>query len=307
MIRKSWQQWYDDNMHVWNKLVINKRDFKPWFFGREKVGRFFDTAMMSKCYNISRVLEREQDYFIVIVGDEGSGKSKLSFSIAATIDPTFTLERVYFDAIPYIKGLRHSVPKQSHVIDEGGQLLFSRQSMSRMNINIARLFMVMRAKRTLTLVNIPDYGLLDTFVRRRADLLIRMLPGFRYQAYYGPALDKIRRDWGKVHNLAAISVPEQYFWHGSTYGEWPVGFDVEVYKTKKMAEIDKFMDRVIEDDSKRRAPYSVTISDYAKRQGISYHTAWDRANSGKLRTVNEGGRLVVPEVEINRIRGADTT
>ena len=69
--------------------------------------------------------------------------------IMAVIDPTFHSNRIMYEALNFIEYLKTCKAGQAVQLDEGNIFLFSRQAMSASNVNIVKLFTMVRQKRQL--------------------------------------------------------------------------------------------------------------------------------------------------------------
>lgn len=130
------------------------------------------------CRHLEREMAREADNAIVIDGYEGSGKSNLGILVSRTIKPDFNpgRESIYkmqdwhnvFDA--NIKG-------RVYLVDEAGNILFSRDFASTDSKFIVKLLMQARILRATLILVLPSVFFLDRYVREsRMKYRFRMDP-----------------------------------------------------------------------------------------------------------------------------------
>ena len=291
----TWQEITDEAYERIKDMVGNEKRFKEWMMSREKVGYTFDAVLIGKCYQIWQHLQKKNDYVVVIVGREGSGKSTLSFQISSWIDPTFTVDRVHIDPSSFIRSLKNSKAGQAQSLDEGGLALFSRETMSEGNKNLVKIFMTIRMKSLLLTINIPDFGSLDAYVRRhRVHLLIEVLKRGDYKAYFGEAINKVNRDLPKTRSLAGIKLPIPYFWHGS-FNDGTGLVDDDAYDVKKLAHVNSFLDSMDKELKERDVkPQYISVKEFARMLGVHHDTVRTWQYEGKLKTIKAGKRVLIP-------------
>lgn len=160
------------------------------------------------------LLKNDFDWLHVTVGAPGHGKSLFSFfDICKQVNPAlFNTSKVCFD----IPGFFHTVaavdkPCTPIDLDEGGEILFSLDTMDRDAKKVVKFFMRARQKNMFICVNITDFEYLNRYVRnnrlmsmtkvkayfnRNTRLLVR---GF-YEAWNRRQVKKIRQDGrGQLH------------------------------------------------------------------------------------------------------------
>lgn len=283
----TWPQIVNETAEKVRALGIVK-GFKEWMLQQEKVGYCFDYYMWGQCYNMWRSIQNDQDYFVVIVGKEGSGKSTFSAQISTVIDPTFNLDRMHFDSKPFFQHLRKGKHKTAQVIDEGGLMLFGRQGMSFTNVALNKVFMVMRSKNTLTVINIPDYKKLDPGVRHRVDLLIRTdnsRGSFVYKAFVGKAIAIINNNLPKVTDINQVKTPNGFFWQGYFNRQLPPNISKKDYLNKKDSNINKLLDRLIKGDGVLEEHKIIPIWKVKKLFNVSRSKIDEMANKGTLKPI----------------------
>lgn len=111
------------------------------------------------------------DYVIVNTGDVGSGKSSFSLLFASSYDPDFTVDNVFFTGDEMIKAAYKLHKGSVLILDEAGYALNPRDSMTRMNKDMAKILTVVRERNLVLIFNAPHLKDIDKSIRdRRVDL-----------------------------------------------------------------------------------------------------------------------------------------
>jgi len=276
----------------------NEELFKNWMLQREHLGILFDKRTIAFVFRIWKRMQKDQDAMILIVGNVGSGKSTLAMNLASWIDPSFSNQQVHFNKDTYLKQLKTSPPGTAHILDEGANDLFGRQAMTKGNVGFMKLFMAMRAKRQCTIINIPDYGLLEKPVRKRLNLLIEMSPNYHFRAYFGEAIKTIHTNYDKFKIIRWIRVPSGYFYDGySRMNAMTPLVDLDLYSSVKDTYINGLIDVLAQDDK----PRALSIGEAARMLGINYHTVMRLVKGGKIEATKLGGRWFIPSEVINKV------
>lgn len=106
-------------------------------------------------------------------GPEGSGKSRLGYYLCQYVDPSFSARRVAFDITDFNDLIKDKSaegflrPGKAIMLDEAGDLFYSRESMSRQNRELNKTFMTIRQRGLFFVFNIPDFLDIDRGLRRR--------------------------------------------------------------------------------------------------------------------------------------------
>jgi len=126
-------------------------------------------------YFIARLKERlqnNQHFVILIVGRPGSGKSYTSLRIAELVDPGFSLDKLVYTPIEFIKLVKNEKEGSVIIFDEAGTGIFSREWHQKINIAFAKLFQILRYKRFGIILNAPLIHFLDRVVRLLFDYIL---------------------------------------------------------------------------------------------------------------------------------------
>lgn len=243
---KSWKEIVE---HIVYKSKNWKPDFKKWLLSKEYLGGyFFNPLLYSRLYNIKKSInEDDMDHFIVVTGKEGTGKSTLAVQIASLVDPTFNLNRVCFKMADYLNQLRHSKPGQAFILDEGNMFLFSRESYSEDNRFMVKLFALMRQRNLLTIICVPNFFTLDSYVRdHRADTLIYSHKRGKFICYVKVAIKIISKLGSAYKRVGGHKIPSGTFFAGYWNKEFPSINNVNqnTYKEHKAQHFAKFLDEI---------------------------------------------------------------
>lgn len=112
---------------------------------------------------IPSVQKKDFDWFTIVDGEEGSGKSVFAFQIAKVLDPNFTNEQIAFNANDFIRLVVKAKPHQCIVFDEAFTGLSSRSSLSEINLLLVSLMMEMRQKNLFIILVMPTFFMLDKY------------------------------------------------------------------------------------------------------------------------------------------------
>ena len=213
----------------------------------------------------------------VIVGEPGSGKSYCALSLLETLDrgendkPRFDISRVCFSASQFAELVGKNLPRGSGIlIDDAGLSLYSRESMSRAVMQIAKIFQSVRYKNLVIFLTLPSMGSLDKNVR---ELL---------NAYLQPM--RINFDIGKVrckfHRLQTNPKTGKIYSHKPSrlvVSKYPDGFTKRAYVAQEAIWIDAPSDKLIEE------------YESAKKEFLD---AWNKANIETIKQAESGKKKV---------------
>lgn len=118
------------------------------------------------------VTTKDRDYFFIIDGDEGSGKSYLCFQFAKFLDSTFNLSRICFTPDEFLDAVQKATKGQAVVYDEAFTGFSSRGSMTEINKALNETIMECRKKNLFVFIVLPSIFFLDrTIVLHRGRVL----------------------------------------------------------------------------------------------------------------------------------------
>lgn len=125
---------------------------------------YMDGKLQRQLANIrKRVLQKDEDYFLAVDGEEGGGKSVLTMQLAKFVDPSFCLERVVFTPDAFQKAIMDAKKGQAVVFDEAFRGLSSRNALGEVNKLLVGLMMECRQKNLFVFVVMPSFFLLDKY------------------------------------------------------------------------------------------------------------------------------------------------
>jgi len=114
-------------------------------------------------------------YSCVFCAKPGAGKSFSSLQLAWLLDrdvddvPRFSIDRVCFTASDFAHWLAKgsSLPKGTVIIlDDAGLVLYSKQTMQKVCVELGKAFQSMRYKNLIVILNLPSYKMLEAHVRK---------------------------------------------------------------------------------------------------------------------------------------------
>lgn len=231
--------------------IVDFDDFYSWFMKREKVGIRFGYKLIYKCYEINQKQKREQDYFILCTGKEGTGKSTLAHQLACWINPEYDLSNTVISKDEYLEKIKpilenHSINNKDSqkviVIDEGSIALFSRNTMSKDNVNLIKFFQQQRFLNICVIICIPSFYGIDNDVRsRRADFLIHKYKKHKgnFRAINREGMDLLVDPKITKKNIMLTKLHSNTYFDGKHQKDWPNSLNYLDYynKKKKHAEI----------------------------------------------------------------------
>jgi|25BtaG_2_1085352.scaffolds.fasta_scaffold08660_2 energy-coupling factor transporter ATP-binding protein EcfA2 len=300
--------WNEVVEHITNRLMaynpkLPRKDFIKWYGEKQDVGFPFDPHMVYQCYKAHRRAKKDYDNFWAFCGQEGSGKSTIARNAAYMIDPNFSEDKIVFTLDEYMNLLRGMLERGEKggaiVIDEGGQLMFSRDAMSATNKILVRTAMMQRKLNLTVIICIPNFFLLDSYPRdSRVNLLIQISKRGEYKGILKEGITKVSRDGVKYKNVLTVNLPLMYYWKGTFNTTIPKGFDLDSYEAKK----DKYMKLYFEEatQSKVEKSHGVKMSILARRMGAKPSHLQYMINQGKLKAYKINKTWFITRDEIKK-------
>lgn len=278
--------------------------FYKWMFSKQSVGYPFDPTLIFQCYKAYRRSLNDYDNFIAVCGYEGTGKSTLARNMAYFLDPNFDTSKIVFTLDEYLNLLEDMLNEGKKggciVIDEGGQLMFSRDAMSATNKILVRTAMLQRKINVTVIICIPNFFLLDTYIRNsRVNLLIQISDRGEYKGILKDGLTKVSADAIKYKNVLTVKLMSTLYWKGSFNTTIPKNFSVENYEEKK----DKYMKLYFKDamGSKVQDGRGRKLSYVARDIGCSVATLRDMVVRGQVKGFKVNKTWYIDKKEIDKL------
>ena len=149
---------------------------------------------------IEYIKRKDLDWIHVNVGNEGVGKTTLSLDVCEAIDPKFSINNVVFTIDELIEQIKDSYPGKCIIIDEGALLFFTRDAMSNDTKRAVKLLTAMRTYNLFVWINVPNYWVLDKYIREHRVKSVTQVPIRGRYRYYCPSKVKdLRQDKKKKY------------------------------------------------------------------------------------------------------------
>lgn len=112
-----------------------------------------------------RVLKKDRDWFGVIDGEEGAGKSVLAQQIGAYLDPNFSLDNIVFNSDDFLKILKDPKTRKGTciILDEAFSSANNRASLTEVNRAMIGVSTEVRQKNLFVLIVLPSFFDLDKY------------------------------------------------------------------------------------------------------------------------------------------------
>jgi len=133
-----------------------------------------DTIFVS--YIKELIFKKNKNFFMIVVGSTGSGKSYSALKLAELLDPTFTIDRCCFKAIDFmrkVKELQNQAEEQKKAIkgkvilwDEMGVEHNAREFMTTSNRAINFFFQTSRYLNLIVIMTVPYLSFIDSASRK---------------------------------------------------------------------------------------------------------------------------------------------
>lgn len=140
---------------------------------------------------LKQLQKQNDDAMILIDGPEGSGKSTVAFQLALALDPNWNPENgliIDFDDWEEVYDLGTG---RVFVLDEGGDLMFSRDSLQRENKLVVRMFQMARIFNHIIIICCPNIHWVDLYVRDHRALIY----GHTHKVYHAQGVARGLVSW----------------------------------------------------------------------------------------------------------------
>ena len=250
-----------------------------------------------------KVLPRDFDWLHLNIGYERSGKSDFSIQQMFIVDKNPSLNRITFTAGEFRKAVDRAKFYQCIIADEGAESFFSKDAMKPENMENRKLLTKIGAKRLFIIINIPDFFLLDPYVRGHRVRSMCRIVGRGSVAFYSKAkMAQIKRD---PENRATI-YPEPNFYDNFNKLDGrkdKQGVFWKGYLKKKMDFLRrKSMNDKLREQAEETIEKSFSASETGRILKVSYATVMGWIKDKKIKViVGFGGRRRIPKSEIERV------
>jgi len=161
------------------KVKDTKTNFEIEYAMEDRLKRNLDEGIIPDLH------KKDKDFFLVIDGREGAGKSTLAMQIGKYVDNTLDLSRIVFSPEDFRKAILSADKGQCIIYDEAFTGFSSRSSLSPINKVLVSLAMQMRQKNLFIIIVLPTIFLLDKYIAIfRAKALIHVHENKGRRGYY---------------------------------------------------------------------------------------------------------------------------
>ena len=208
-----------------------------------KEGLYLDGKLKVKLDNIKRIQKKDWDFAGLIVGQEGSGKSTLSFIIAQYLtNMKLQLNQICAGAEDAINKLKTLPDKSLIIIDEAELLFSSRETMKKEQRSLTQIMMVIRQKGMILLLVSPSFHDLSKYIAvHRSRFIIRTYCDPKMNrgrfAYWGERRKKGLYALGKK-SFGSYDKPKANF--RGKFTDYKLPYDDEYRKTKMKSLMEAF-------------------------------------------------------------------
>jgi len=108
--------------------------------------------------------KKDEDYVIVIDGEERSGKSVFAIQIARYVDSSLTLDRICFSPDEFRKAILKAKKGECIIFDEAYRGLSAKGALTEINKILVSLMMEMGQKNLFIIIVLPTFYLLEKYV-----------------------------------------------------------------------------------------------------------------------------------------------
>ena len=247
-----------------------------------------------------KIKNKNKDVVVVVTGQPGIGKTALTSLIGNFLIDDFSEHNLVYTAEEVSKAIE-SWPKRSFInIDEGMDVFYRRNAMTKENKEAYTKFMKYRFKNHLIFINFQELKEMEPNIwRNRADLILRC----------------VSQGWFHVYNKQDAKRIKVKRNNGVKYVDWPdPGFVDGFPNPEKVipeiwSSIEKSKDeRLGREESSKDDKNSVipnepvySIREVAEKLSLSKQTINNWLNQGKIDALKVSSSVRIPESEIEKI------
>ena len=283
---------------------FNRNDFVKWYSTKEYVGKPFDWYLIYTAYKIQKRLRNDYDNLVLITGLEGSGKSTLGINFSSLIDEKFNEDNVGIDEVKAFNLLRDSKKYSSVLLDEGGNLMFSREAMKTQNRDLMKLFMLMRARNLNIVVCIPNFYMVDSYIRQhRVNLLLHVKERGEYRLFTRDGIKDLN-DWGNMKKGVMGVRIKAYKFHDGLFNKGiPKNFNYQNYLAMKDLYISSaFKGNKLQNDPIYEGARLVPLQKLTQALGLKNKTMiWRLLKIGEIKGKKIAGKWFVSREDYEKL------
>jgi len=238
---------------------------------------------------VSKRLNRDYDFVLLIVGKVGDGKSCLAALACAYISSItgvpFTVDNIFWTARGYKVKQRYLKRKSCLHFDEGEEIFYSKTAMKREQRDMVLRFAQIRQQNHFMVICVPSLLLLEKWLRgigteTRVNCIWRILRRGKFLCYSGKT--------GKLQRIKIDREANRVRYPGADFlAFWkPIpkksGFWTEYTEGKRTFLLGKEPREDVVDERIRRMADSYTLRGLAKACGVTKRTARNWYDNGKI-------------------------
>ena len=191
---------------------------------------------------IEALRDKDKDFFGIVDGPEGAGKSWFAMQWGKYVDNSLNLSRIVFTPEEFKEAIFKAKKNQCIIYDEAFTGMGARSSLSSINRYLVSLAMQIRQKNLFIILVLPSVFLLDKyFVMFRAKCLVHVYENKGRRGYfrvYNPRKIKELIMLGKQTMSYSKKVWTKF--KGRFYGKFALGDELEdVYRKKKAKALEE--------------------------------------------------------------------
>jgi len=132
-----------------------------------------DSIVIKRYYD--RMVRQNKNWLGIMTGPTGSGKSYSALSLAETLDPSFTIDRIVFSPQDFMRIFDDDKIKKGQMViwEEAGVTIGARDFQTKVNKAINYFIQSFRSKNTGVIFTLPSMMMLDAQVRNLAHTLMQ--------------------------------------------------------------------------------------------------------------------------------------
>lgn len=130
-------------------------------YGNLKTGYYMNEKLIANLDIMKKALTRDWDFFLVVDGPEGSGKSVLAMQIGMYMDANLKIENICFSPSEFTERVRKSKKYGCIIYDEAFGGLSSRRSMTMTNHVLVKMFTEIRQRNLSIILVLPSFFDMD--------------------------------------------------------------------------------------------------------------------------------------------------